>query len=58
MVKMIKKYDGFVFEGNGSIVDHEDCHTIIQFSFKSYDSELAKKLCEKCLEWLNEEELP
>ena len=56
MVKMIERYTGFVFEGGGRIIDHRDCNTIIEFKFKSSDNELAKRVCEKCLECLNDRE--
>lgn len=49
----IDRYYGYCFEGRGRIEDRLEGKVIIQFDFPIIDSKLAVKICEKCMDELN-----
>lgn len=53
----IDRYQGFVFDGEGYITDHQDCQKVVKFNFKNFDNNRAKKCMQLCLDFLNKEEI-
>ena len=52
---MIKRYYSIVIDSDGYILDRANNRKIIKFDFPISENELAKKICEKCLEVLNDD---
>ena len=51
----IDQYQGFVFDGQGYITDHQSCREVIKFNFLMTEDDKADKCMRLCLDFLNKE---
>lgn len=51
----IDRYQGFVFDGQGYITDHQSCEEIVKFNFRMSEDDKADQCMRLCLDFLNKE---
>lgn len=51
----IDQYQGFVFDGEGYITDHQSCRKVIKFNFECFNDDKADTCMQLCLDFLNKE---
>lgn len=51
----IDRYQGFVFDGQGYITDHQSCEEIVKFNFRMSEDDKADQCMRLCLDFLNQE---